>query len=117
MGNNNFKNVVSVLHVNNFEESIEWYSKWLQRTPDITPDTGIAEWQLAENAWIQVSIAPAPSLVGKSFVVCGVHNIETQREVCENVGVNVSEIQDLGFIKIAQVIDPAGNTVIFVQEM
>jgi len=37
--------------------------------------------------------------------------------VCQNAGVTVSEIQDLGFIKLAQLSDPAGNTVMFVQEM
>lgn len=117
MSNNNFTSVVSVLHVNDFDGAVEWYAKWLGRKPDVTPDEGIAEWQLAENAWIQVSVAPDPSLAGKSFVVCGVHNIEAQRAVCQDAGVTASETQDLGFIKLAQVSDPAGNTVMFVQEM
>jgi hypothetical protein len=117
MSNNNFTSVVSVLHVNHFDEAIKWYVKWIGRQPDVTPDEGIAEWQLAENAWIQVSVAPEPSLVGKSFVVCGVRNIEEQKTVCQNVGVTVSEIQDLGFIKLAQINDLDGNTVMFVQEM
>lgn len=117
MSNNNFTSLFSVLHVNDFDEAVEWYAKWLGRKPDVTPDEGIAEWQLAGNAWIQVSIAPDPSFAGKSFVVCGVHNIETQRTVFQDAGISASEIQDLGFIKLAQVSDPAGNTVIFVQEM
>ncbi len=117
MSNNNFTSVVSVLHVNDFDEAVKWYAKWLGRQPDITPYEGIAEWQLAENALIQVSIAPDPSLAGKSFVVCGVRNIEAQITVCQNAGVTASETQDLGFIKLAQVNDPAGNTVMFVQEM
>lgn len=117
MSNNNFTSVISVLHVVNFSEAIEWYSKWLGRQPDVTPDEGIAEWKLAENAWIQVSVAPDPSLAGKSFVVCGVHDVEVQRAVCKDADVTASETQDLGFIKLAQVNDPAGNTVLFVQEM
>ncbi len=116
MPNNNFTSVVSVLHVNDFAEAVEWYAKWLGREPDVTPDEGIAEWKLVENAWIQVSVAPDSSLAGKSFVVCSVHDIEVQRAVCENAGVTPSETQDLGFIKLAQVSDPAGNTVMFVQE-
>ena len=117
MPDNNFTRLVSVLHVSDFDEAVEWYAKWLGRKPDITPGEGIAEWQLVENALIQVSIAPDPSLAGKSFVACCVRDIETQRVVCQNAGVSVSEIQDLGFIKLAQLSDPAGNTVMFVQEM
>lgn len=117
MSNNNFTSLISVLHVSDFDKAVEWYAKWLGRKPDITPEEGIAEWQLVENALIQVSVAPDPSLVGKSFVVCGVRDIEVQRVVCQNAGVSVSETQDLGFIKLAQASDPAGNTVMFVQEM
>ena len=114
---NNFTGLVSVLHVCNFEEAVEWYAKWLGRQPDVTPDEGIAEWQLVENALIQVSATPDPSLAGKSYVVCCVRDVEAQKKVCLNAGVTVSEIQDLGFIKLAQISDPAGNTVMFVQEM
>ncbi|OQS35608.1 hypothetical protein B0T40_12785 [Chromobacterium haemolyticum] len=117
MSNNNFTSVVSVLHVNDFDGAVEWYAKWLGRKPDVTPYEEVAEWRLAENAWIQVSLAPDPSLAGKSCVVCGVRNIETQRAICQDAGVAASETQDLGFIKLAQVSDPAGNTVMFVQEM
>ena len=117
MSNNNFLSVVSVLHVDDFAVAMEWYVKWLGRKPDVTPCEGIAEWKLAENAWIQVSVAPDPSLAGKSFVVCGVHDVEVQRAVCEDAGVTASETQDLGFIKHAEISDPAGNTVMFVQEM
>ncbi|WP_127956647.1 VOC family protein [Serratia microhaemolytica] len=117
MSNNNFTSVFSVLHVNDFDAAVEWYVKWLGRKPDVTPDEGIAEWQLTENAWIQVSMAPEPNLAGKSFVVCGVRDIEVQRAICQDAGVSTSEIQDLGFIKLAQISDPAGNTVMFVQEM
>lgn len=117
MSNSNFTSVYSVLHVNDFDVAVEWYAKWLGRKPDLTPDEGVAEWQLAENAWIQVSVAPDPSLAGKSFVVCGVHDVEAQRKVCQDAGVSAGETQDFGFIKLAQINDPAGNTVAFVQEM
>jgi len=62
MSNNNFTSLVSVLHVSDFDEAVEWYAKWLGRKPDITPDEGVAEWQLVENALIQVSVTDDPSL-------------------------------------------------------
>lgn len=117
MSNSNFSSVVSVLHVEDHAAAVEWYEKWIGREPDVTPDEGVAEWQLAENAWIQVSIAPDSALVGKSSVVCGVHDIELQRSACESAGVSVDETQDYGFIKLASSTDPAGNSVVFVQEV
>lgn len=117
MPDNNFTSLISVLHVNDFDEAVQWYAKWLGRKPDVTPDEGIAEWWLVENALLQVSVAPNPSLAGKSSVVCCVRNIDIQKVICQNAGVTISEIQDLGFIKLAQINDPAGNTVMFVQEM
>lgn len=117
MSNNNYTSVVSVLHVSDFGEAIGWYSKWLGRKPDVTPDENIAEWQLADNAWIQVSEAPTPGVVGKSTVVCGVRDLDKQRATCESAGVAVGETQDYGFIRLADTTDPAGNKVVFVQEI
>jgi hypothetical protein len=117
MSGNNFSSVVSVLNVQNHAEAVEWYSKWLGRSPDVSPDEGISEWMLAENAWIQVSLAQDPTLVGKSSVVCGVHDLEVQRATCEGAGVAVGETQDFGFIKLMDIVDPAGNSVVFVQEI
>jgi catechol 2,3-dioxygenase-like lactoylglutathione lyase family enzyme len=117
MSTNNYTSVFSVLHVSDYDEAIAWYSKWLGRAPDVTPTEGIAEWKLAENAWIQVSVAPDPSVVGKGYVVCGVVDLERQCSVCQKVGVSVGETEDYGFIKLANTNDPAGNTIVFVQEI
>ncbi|WP_310620520.1 VOC family protein [Flexibacterium corallicola] len=117
MSENNFRSLVSVVHVADYAEAIEWYTKWLGREPDITPTEGVGEWQLTDNAWIQISVAPDPSLVGKSSVVCGVLDLEVQCRACQQAGVAIGETQDYGFIKLASVSDPAGNTVAFVQEV
>ena len=116
MSDNNYSSVVSVLPVSDHGKAVEWYSKWLGRGPDVSPDEGVAEWKLAENAWIQVTAAPTPDAAGKSTVVCGVRDLDKQRAVCERVGVTVGETQDYGFIKLADIVDPAGNKVMFVQE-
>lgn len=117
MSKNNYTSVISVLHVNDFEEAVNWYSKWLGRGPDVTPDEGIGEWKLADNAWIQVSVAPDPSVAGKGTVVCGVVDLEVQCSTCQKAGVSLGETQDYGFIKLADTSDPAGNTIVFVQEV
>jgi hypothetical protein len=76
---------------------------------------GVAEWQLAENAWIQVSVDPDSA--GPATVVVGVANIDTQHSACEAANVDVGDVNDYGFVKTAEAVDPAGNKILFVQEV
>ncbi|MEL7369971.1 MAG: VOC family protein [Myxococcota bacterium] len=117
MSEQNYTSVVGVLHVNDHGEAVAWYSKWLGRAPDVTPDEGVAEWKMTDNAWIQVSASPVPEIAGKATVVCGVKDIDQQRATCEGAGVPCGELQDYGFIKLTEITDPSGNKVMFVQEM
>ncbi len=114
MSTSNFASVCSVLSVTDHSAAVEWYQRWIGRAPDIEPIEGIAEWQLADNAWIQVSVDPDSS--GKSVVVVGVNDVSAQCDACSSAGVDVGEIQDYGFIKLAEAVDPAGNKINFVEE-
>jgi hypothetical protein len=89
-------------------------SEWIGRAPDVEPMEGVAEWQLVENAWIQVSVDPESA--GHSTVVVGVKDIDAQRSAFAAVAVPVSDVNDYGFIKTAEAVDPAGNKIVFVQE-
>lgn len=115
MSDSNLLNVCGVLPVSDHEAAVAWYQKWIGRAPDVAPVEGVAEWQLADNAWIQVSMDPESS--GRSAIVVGVKDVESQRDACAAAGVVVGEIQDYGFIKLAEAVDPAGNKVNFVQEV
>ncbi|WP_053206933.1 VOC family protein [Jiangella muralis] len=111
----NLVSVVGVLPVTDHPAAVTWYQKWIGRGPDIEPTDGVAEWQLAENAWIQVSVDPAAS--GRTTVVVGVADLDVQRSACAAAGVAVGEVADYGFVKSAEAADPAGNTVVFVQDL
>jgi hypothetical protein len=111
----NLKSVVGVLPVGDHAAAVSWYQKWIGRAPDVEPIEGVAEWQLAENAWIQVSADPEPA--GNATVVVGVGDIDTQRTNCAAAGVTVGEVNDYGFIRTAEAVDPAGNKLMFIQEM
>ncbi|WP_328993451.1 hypothetical protein OG394_03905 [Kribbella sp. NBC_01245] len=115
MSASNFANVVGVLPVTDHAEAVTWYQKWIGRGPDVKPMDDIAEWQLAENAWIQVSVNPESA--GRTTVVVGVVDIDTQLSTCAAADVAVGEVNDYGFIKTAEAIDPAGNKILFVQEV
>lgn len=113
MSESNFENVVGVLPVKDFPAAVAWYQKWIGRKPDREPAEGVAEWLLAENAWIQISLDPGPA--GQTSVVIGVNCIDVQRATCAAANVSVSEISDYGFIKTFEAVDPAGNKIVFVQ--
>lgn len=107
--------VVSVLPVADHSAAVAWYAKWIGRAPDVEPMEGVAEWQLAPNAWIQVSVEPESA--GRTTVVLGVAEIDAQRAACEAAGVSWGDVNDYGFVKTAEAVDPAGNKIVFVQDL
>lgn len=115
MSESNLASVVGVLPVADHAEAVTWYEKWIGRGPDVKPMEGVAEWQLAENAWIQVSVDPESA--GRTTVVVGVADIDKQRSACAAADVAVGDINDYGVVKTAEAVDPAGNKILFVQEV
>jgi hypothetical protein len=109
-----FKNVNAVLPVSDHAAAVGWYAKWIGRGPDVEPMAGVAEWQLADNAWIQVAHDPAAA--GKTNVVIGVEDIDDHVASLAREGVTCGEIQDYDFIKLSDLVDPAGNKINFVSE-
>ena len=115
MPGSNLTSVVVVLPVADHSTAVNWYERWVGRAPDVVPTDGVAEWQLAENAWIQVSADSQTA--GRTTVVMGVKDLVAQRTACAAVDVTVGEINDYGFIKSAEAVDPEGNKIVFVQEV
>jgi hypothetical protein len=111
----NFASVVGVLPVADHAQAVDWYQRWIGRAPDVEPTEGVAEWQMAENAWIQVSVDPG--VAGQTTVVVGVRDIDAQRTAFANAGLELGEVADYGFIKTAEAVDPEGNKILFVQEV
>jgi hypothetical protein len=114
MSESNLVSVVGVLPVTDHAKAVTWYQKWIGRAPDVEPMDGIAEWQLSENAWIQVTVDPESA--GHTTVVVGVKDIDAQRSACAAVEIAVGDVNDYGFVKTTEAIDPAGNKILFVQE-
>jgi len=60
--------LVSVLNVSDYTVALTWYSAWLGE-PDETPMDGMAEWRIADNAWLQLdatgeTVTPSAGLLG-----------------------------------------------------
>ena len=112
----NLKNVISVIPVTNYQTAVNWYKKLIGRDADVLPTEGVAEWQLAGDAWLQVGSDPDNS--GKTTVIINVEDIEAQRSACEEAGVSLGELVEYtGIIKMVDATDPDGNKITFVEEL
>lgn len=111
----NLKSIISVVPVTDYAASVEWYKDLIGRDPDVVPDEGVAEWQIADGGWIQIGVNAATA--GKTGLVIGVASIDTQISSLSDAGITAGEIQDFGFIKLAEAADPDGNTISFVEEV
>jgi predicted enzyme related to lactoylglutathione lyase len=109
-------NVTSVVPVKDFESSFNWYKTFFDREPDVVPMEGIAEWQLAENAWVQVSVDP--DRAGSTSVVFCVKDVEAQRAALSSLNLAVGEIEEYPeIIKMVEIVDPDGNKIALVQDI
>lgn len=119
MSKSNMNSVIAVLQVNDQEKALEWYKKLLGRDADFVPMEGVAEWQISENGWIQVTVDTTnPDRIGKATVIIGVNNIEMQSNLCDKNDIEHSEVIEYPeIIKMFEVIDPDGNKIAFVEEI
>jgi hypothetical protein len=119
MSNSNINSVIAVLQVNNQETAMEWYKNLLGRDADIVPMEGVAEWQIADNAWIQVTVDPTNlDRIGKATVIVGVNNIEEQCSICDKANIKRSEVIEYPeIIKMFKVVDPDGNKISFIEDI
>ncbi|CDO33827.1 hypothetical protein [Mycolicibacterium porcinum] len=46
------KDIAAVIATGRFEEAKAWYTRLLDRGPDLEPVPGVAEWQLTATAWL-----------------------------------------------------------------
>ena len=112
----NISNLVAVVPVKDHQNAVKWYTKLLGREADLVPVDEVAEWQIADNAWIQVGADPERA--GYTTVIIGVHDIAEQRGFCEKAGIPLGELIEIPeVIKMAEAVDPEGNKVAFVQDI
>ncbi|QBJ98490.1 VOC family protein [Rhodococcus sp. ABRD24] len=108
--------VIAVLPVKDFSTATAWYATWLGRPADVEPMDGIAEWQIAENAWIQVTVDP--DTAGRTNVVVGVDDLDAQIDLCTSAGVDIGAVEEYpDVVKTLVIADPDGNKVTFAQDL
>lgn len=79
MSSTNITNVVAVVPVEDHLRATTWYAKLLGREADLVPMEDVAEWQLADSAWLQVTTDTKRA--GSTTVIIGVVDIRVQRSL------------------------------------
>ena len=116
MSTSNVSSVVAVVPVGDHPRSTGWYAKLLGRQADLVPMEDVAEWQLADRAWLQVTTDPERA--GSTTVIIGVADIQVQRKLCAKADVPLGEtVEYPDIIKMAETLDPDGNKIVFVQDI
>jgi predicted enzyme related to lactoylglutathione lyase len=109
-------NVLTTLQVNDFDTAVRWYETLFGRAPDRRPMDGLAEWQLTTGGGVQVYLNAAAA--GATTVVIGVESLDTHIADLgsRDIGAEVFDVPS-GKFRLAQVQDPAGNTLTFSENL
>lgn len=109
------KSLISVFQVSDINQSLNWYKKWLGE-PDVIPMEGMAEYQIAPNAWLQLSYDDSNNKK-TSTIVIGVEDIHLTQKTLQDNDIKTSEIIDYEVILVVDTFDPDGNQITFAQEV
>lgn len=109
----NIQSLISVIPVKDFAAAMAFYQKWLGQ-PDEVPMEGMAEWQIAPQAWLQLD-SSIPETAGSSAIILGVADIHQSREALLEAGIEAGPVQDYDFILVSDFHDPDGNRISLVQ--
>lgn len=110
------KDIAAVIATRHFEAAKHWYTRLLDREPDLEPVPGVAEWQLTATAWLQVVTDPVGA--GRTAVRFGIDDLEATVARLRSDGVTVGEPQVIAdMVAVVDIADPDGNEVSFVVEL
>jgi catechol 2,3-dioxygenase-like lactoylglutathione lyase family enzyme len=110
------KDIAAVIAASDYARARTWYSRELGREPDLAPVDGVAEWQIADTAWLQ--LITDPDRAGKTAVRIGVTDLAAQIKTLNDAGITTGEpvvIADM--VVVLDVADPDGNEVSFVEDI
>jgi hypothetical protein len=111
-----FNDIAAVVATRDYVTARSWYSRLIGRDPDLEPIDGVAEWQIAATAWLQ--LVEDPERAGRFAARFGVGNLDAQIAELNDAGIPTGEplvIADL--VKIVDIADPDGNEVSFVADI
>jgi len=111
-----YTNVLPSLQVADWDATVAWYERLFDRPPDRRPMDGCVEWQLAPTGGLQVF--KNPDGASPATLIIGLADVNAQVEALARRGID-AEAYDVpsGQFRLAQLEDPAGNTVVLSQDL
>ena len=104
-----YVNVLPSLHVSAFDETVAWYERLFGREPDRRPMEGDVEWQLTPTGGLQLfHSAEHPAT---TTVILGRDDLAAELAQLRGRGIDAEPFEVTSF-RLAELNDPAGNTVI-----
>ena len=110
-----FKSMVGVFCVRDINESVLWYKNWLGE-PDLIPIEGVAEYQISDNAWLQLSCCKEDEFKTSSIII-SVEDINECKSKLDKIGVKTGDIVDCEVVLTFDFYDIDGNQISFAQEL
>ncbi|KPN74450.1 VOC family protein [Neisseria sp. 74A18] len=103
--------LVSVINASDFQTSLAWYRTWLGE-PDVVPMENMAEWRIADNAWLQLTDS---GTIAEAEVIIGVDDIAACRKALLGVGIEAGDINDWEVVLTCGITDPDNHKIFFAQ--
>jgi predicted enzyme related to lactoylglutathione lyase len=107
--------VTPVLNVADHEMAVSWYTNLFGRQPDRRSSDTSAEWQLADGTSVQVVHDADAS--GQGGITIAVADVEAHVNDLAQRDVVTDPITQTPQSRLAEVRDPAGNTITFAQPL
>jgi catechol 2,3-dioxygenase-like lactoylglutathione lyase family enzyme len=108
--------ICAVVATKDYAAARAWYSRVLEREPDLEPIDGVGEWQLTDTGWLQ--LIEEAERAGTSAVRIGVTDLAAQIKTLNDAGIATGEtvvIADM--VVVLDIADPDGNEVSFVADI
>lgn len=111
----NITHMVAVIHVDDHDAAVDWYTLLFGREPDRRPMEPSAEWELGDGRGIQVY--RDPDRAGGHDVIVGVDDVDSALAELATRGITGEAYTvPSGQFRLAELTDPAGNTVVLAHE-
>lgn len=106
--------VLAVALVSDQDSAVDWYQRLFGRGPDARPMPSLADWHLADSAWVQVF--HDPDRAGRSVFNLVVDDLDRHRAALEAAGIAVADVvTNAKGTRLAALTDPDGNTITLIE--
>ena len=102
--------LLAVVAVSNIQAGKSWYTKLFGRGPDNNPMPSLIEWQVTNDAWVQVTEDPLRA--GNGMLNLAVSDLEEGARELREMGIDAGEIINANKgVRLCPITDPDSNKI------